>query len=179
MQTVLKLFLDFTPLAGFFIAYKLFGMSNAIMVLVGLTLISLIFSYLTEKRIAPLPAFSALILLVFGGLSLMLQDEVFIKLKPTIVNLLFAAILFSGLLRGKALLKFLFEAAFSMTDEGWMILSRRWAWFFIFLAVLNEVVWRNFPTDFWVNFKVFGMFSLTMIFTFLQLPLMKRYALPD
>jgi intracellular septation protein len=113
--------------------------------------------------------------LVFGGLTLWLQDEQFIKIKPTLVNALFAGALFTGLLAGRSLLKIVFGEVFRLTDEGWRKLTFRWACFFTFLAVLNEVVWRSFSTDVWVSFKVFGIMPLTMIFAIAQMGLLKQH----
>ncbi|MGB3808693.1 MAG: septation protein IspZ, partial [Parvibaculum sp.] len=108
-----------------------------------------------------------------------LHDDIFIKLKPTLVNSLFAAALLGAAFFGKPLLKQLFDGALDLTDEGWMILSRRWGFFFIVLAILNEVIWRNFSTDFWVSFKLFGIMPLTMIFAVAQVGVLTRYAVKD
>lgn len=116
---------------------------------------------------------------VFGGLTLFLQDETFIKIKPTLVYLLFAAILSFGLARRQSYLQMLMGDALRMEAAGWLSLTKRWVGFFIFLALLNEVIWRNLSTDFWVNFKVFGILPLTFIFMGLQMPLLKRYGALD
>jgi len=113
---------------------------------------------------------------VFGGLTLFLQDETFIKLKPTIIYLLFAAVLVGGLIMRKPLLAMVFDAMFHLTDEGWRKLTIRWAAFFFALAVLNEIVWRTQSTDTWVSFKVFGVMPLTFVFALAQMPLLQRYA---
>ena len=118
---------------------------------------------------------SAVVVLVFGGLTLFLQDETFIKLKPTIIYVLFAGVLGGGLLFGKSLLAIVFDQVFHLTDEGWRKLTLRWALFFLALAVLNEIVWRTQSTDFWVTFKVFGVLPLTFIFAALQYPLLMKY----
>ncbi len=143
--------------------------------MIACTLLSLAITYAMEKRVAVMPLVSGIAVTLLGGLTLFLHDETFIKIKPTLVNLLFAAILLGGLYFGKPMLKYLLSDALQLTDEGWRKLSLRWGLFFIFLAVLNECIWRNFPTDFWVNFKVFGMFTLTMLFTLSQIPLIKKY----
>jgi intracellular septation protein len=122
-----------------------------------------------------MPLVSAFFVVVFGGMTLWLQDDVFIKLKPTIVNGIFAAILLGGLAAGHSLLRHLFGDVFRLTDEGWRQLTLRWGLFFIVLAGLNEVVWRNFSTDTWVSFKVFGIMPLTMIFGIAQMGLLKRH----
>jgi len=122
-----------------------------------------------------MPLVTGVFVFVMGGLTLYLHDELFIKLKPTIVNVLFASILLGGLAYGHSLLKYLFSDVFQLLDEGWRKLTLRWALFFLFLAVLNEIVWRFFSTDFWVAFKVFGIMPLTLIFSIMQLGLMQRY----
>lgn len=175
MKSSLKTLLDFAPLAAFFVAYKLAGIAVATGVLIAVTLAALAFIYSVERKIAMAPLVTAIIVAVFGGLTLYLHDERFIKMKPTLVYLIFAAILLGGLLLRRAMLKYLFGAAITMSDAGWRGLSRRWGLFFLLLAVLNEVVWRNFTTDQWVNFKVFGALGLTFAFTLAQLPLMKKH----
>jgi intracellular septation protein len=116
---------------------------------------------------------------IFGGLTLFLQDETFIKMKPTLVYVLFAGILGFGLARGQSYLKLLMGQAFSMQQSGWLALTRRWIYFFLFLAILNEFIWRSYSTDFWVNFKVFGILPLTFIFMAAQMPLLKKHGALD
>jgi len=137
-------------------------------------LISLAVSLALTRRLPIMPFVTAIVVVVFGGLTLWLQDDTFIKMKPTIVNVLFGAVLLGGLVFGKALLGYVFDSAFKLTDEGWTKLTFRWGLFFFALAILNEVVWRNFSTDFWVTFKVFGIMPLTVLFTLSQLPLLTR-----
>jgi intracellular septation protein len=120
---------------------------------------------------------TAVIVLVFGTLTLVLHDETFIKIKPTIIYGLFAAILGGGLLFGRSFIAILFNQMFNLTPQGWRILTMRWALFFLAMAVLNEIIWRTQSTDFWVSFKLFGAVPLTMIFAMTQMPLMKRYHL--
>jgi intracellular septation protein len=115
--------------------------------------------------------------LVFGTLTLVLHDETFIKVKPTIVYGLFAAILGGGLLFGRSFIAILFDQVFNLTPKGWRILTARWALFFLGMAILNELIWRTQSTDFWVNFKVFGAIPITMVFAFFQMPVIKRYHL--
>lgn len=172
--TALKFFLDLGPLAAFFVAYHLAGLMTATAVIMGVTAVVLVVSYVLTRRLPPVPVFTAVVVGIFGGLTLWLDDEIFIKMKPTIINGLFAVILLGGLATGRALLKPLFEMAFKLTDAGWKRLSLRWALFFIAMALLNELVWRTMSTDFWVNFKVFGLLSLTFVFALSQLPFISR-----
>src|SRR4029079_18901275 len=118
---------------------------------------------------------SAVVVLVFGGATLFFQNETFIKLKPTIIYLLFAGTLFGGLIFRKTLLEMVFDQVFHLTDEGWRRLTVRWALFFLALAVLNEIVWRTQSTDTWVTFKVFGVMPLTFLFAALQYPLLMKH----
>jgi len=122
---------------------------------------------------------SAAFIFVFGGITLFLQDETFIKMKPTLVYLLFAGILGVGLLRGRSFLKNLMGQMLPIDDAGWLVLTQRWTLFFVFLAVLNEVVWRTQSSDVWVNFKVFGFLPLTFVFMMAQMPLLRRHGALD
>lgn len=175
MNPKLKMFLDIAPLAVFFICYKFFDLFAATAGIMVTTIISLIITYCHEKKISIMPLVSGIVIAVFGTLTLVLHDDVFIKMKPTIVNMIFSSLLLGGVYFNKPLLKYAMDSAFKLSDEGWRLLSLRWGWFFLFLAVLNEFIWRNFPEEFWVNFKVFGMFTLTIIFTMLQMPLIKKH----
>lgn len=139
--------------------------------------VSLIVSYALTRRLPVMPVVSGVVVLVFGALTLWLHDELFIKLKPTIVNILFGSVLLGGLFFGKALLGYVFDSVFRLDDEGWRKLTFRWGVFFFFLALVNEVVWRSFSTDFWVSFKVFGVMPITIAFTLSQLPLIQRHTL--
>ncbi|WP_417767920.1 septation protein A [Stappia sp.] len=139
--------------------------------------VSLIVSYALTRRLPVMPVVSGVVVLVFGALTLWLHDELFIKLKPTIVNVLFGAVLLGGLAFGKSLLGYVFDSVFRLDDEGWRKLTFRWGVFFFFLALVNEVVWRSFSTDFWVSFKVFGVMPITIAFTLSQLPLIQRHTL--
>lgn len=180
LPSAMKLALDFMPLVVFFVAFRLGGVMVATMALMASTIVSIAIIYAVERKIALAPLISSGVVMVMGGLSVALKDEAFIKLKPTIVNLAFAAILLGGaLIYRRGLLKYVLDVAFQLTDEGWRLLSRRWGFFFAFLAGLNEVIWRNFSTDFWVNFKVFGMFTLTIIFAVSQFRLVERYKAAD
>ncbi|WMS42904.1 septation protein A [Acuticoccus sp. MNP-M23] len=144
------------------------------------TVISLSVSLAVYRRVPIMPLVSGAIVILFGGLTLYLQNDTFIKMKPTIVNLIFAAALLGGLFIFKRpLLGLVFDSVFKLDAEGWWKLSLRWGLFFLVLAALNEIVWRNFSTDTWVAFKVFGTMPLTVLFTLTQLPLLQRHALPD
>jgi len=169
--------IEFGPLAGFFIAYKAAGLMTATAVLIGLTVLALGASYWKDRRIALTPLISGIAVAVFGGLTLYLDSELFIKMKPTLVNCLFAAILLGGWMTGRGLMKHIMGMAITLTDAGWRVLSRNYGFFFLFLAGLNEAIWRNFTTDFWVSFKVFGMFTCMMVFSLTQVWVMKRYAI--
>jgi intracellular septation protein len=169
---------DYGPLIGFFAAYLLADLMTATAVLVVLTLIAIPVLIKIEGKLPWTPIVTAAVVTVFGVLTLVLQDETFIKLKPTIVSLLIAAVLFGGLMFGKALLKPVMSAAWPMKDEGWRKLTFRFALFFVATAIANEIVWRTMSTDFWVSFKVFGITLATIAFTATQIPMMTRYQLP-
>lgn len=143
------------------------------------TIISLVISKIIFKHLPVMPFVSGIVVLVFGGLSIWLQDETFIKMKPTIVNTLFGVVLLGGLAFGTSLLGYVFNAAFQLDAEGWRKLTLRWGIFFLFLAVLNEVVWRNFSDDVWVSFKVWGTMPITILFTLAQMPLIMKHSLED
>ncbi|MEK9833202.1 MAG: septation protein A [Rhodospirillaceae bacterium] len=155
------------------------GLFEATAAFMVATLIALAAGWVLERRLPVMPLVSGIFVLFFGGLTLVLADETFIKLKPTLVNTLFAAILFGGLATGRSLLKPLFGAAVQLTERGWRQLTLRWAVFFVVLAILNEIVWRNFSTDFWVSFKLFGIMPLTFVFAAAQTPLFLREQIPD
>ena len=181
----LKPTLDYTPLAVFFIVYMLAPdiskstpLLTATAALMVTTAVALLVSLIVVKRIPMMPLITAVIVGVFGGLTLWLQDETFIKMKPTIVQALFAIILFTGLLFKKPLLRPLMSAAWPMDDAGWHKLTLRFAWFFVSMALLNEIIWRTQSTDFWISFKVFGLIILTLVFATSQAGLMQRHALP-
>ncbi len=179
MKSIYKLLIDIGPLAVFFVFYTKSGLQEAILPLMIATVISVMFSYILEKKIPIMPTLGAGIVLIFGGLTIYFNDETFIKMKPTIINALFAIILYGGIVLKKPLLKYLLGAALKLEEEGWKILTQRWIAFFIALAVLNEVVWRTQSTDIWVNFKVFGILPITFIFTMSQFPLIKKYQIEE
>ncbi|MBR0557691.1 septation protein A [Ciceribacter sp. L1K23] len=191
---MLKFALEMGPLLVFFFAnlrgewlvekFPALGeLGGPLLVATGLfmaaTVISLVVSKIVFKHLPVMPLVSGAIVLIFGSLSIWLQDETFIKMKPTIVNTLFGATLLGGLYFGKSLLGYVFNAAFQLDAEGWRKLTLRWGIFFLFLAVLNEVVWRNFSDDFWVNFKVWATMPITIVFTLAQMPLIMRHQVCD
>ena len=165
LSPALKLALDVGPLLLFFIANQRFGIFAATGAFMVAVLLALGVSYALTRHVAMMPIVTAVVVLVFGGLTLILHDELFIKLKPTIIYVLF----------GKLLLGVVFDSVFNLTDEGWRKLTWRWIWFFFALAVLNEIVWRTQTTDFWVNFKVFAILPITLVFGALQYPLLMKY----
>lgn len=175
----IRFVLDIAPLAVFFIVYQLEGLQMATAALIPATLLALGIGYYKEKKISPMPAITGVAVLVLGGLTLWLDNELFIKMKPTMVNAVFGTVVLASVALGRPILKFLFSMAFHLTDRGWRLLSLRWGVFFFFLAGLNEYIWRNYSTDFWVDFKVFGMLSLTIVFTLAQLPLLMKEMLEN
>jgi intracellular septation protein len=176
LNPILKLVLDIGPLVLFFAANARFGIFTATAVFMAAVLLALGAAYVKLRRVEIMPLVTAIIVLIFGGLTLFLHNAEFIKLKPTIIYVLFGGTLIGGLLFGKSFLGILFDSVFDLTDEGWRKLTWRWALFFFALAVLNEIVWRNFSTDVWVSFKLFGVVPLTFLFGAAQYPLLQRYA---
>ena len=169
----------FTPLLTPFLPASLFQgegsqVFTATPVFMVATIASLIAGWFLTRHIPIMPLVSGIFVMIFGALTLWLHDKTFIQMKPTIVNTLFGAILLGGLWFGRPFLRYVLDVAFELTDEGWRSLTLRWGLFFLFLAVLNEVVWRGFSYDFWMNFKVWGTMPVTLIFTAFQIPLMLR-----
>lgn len=173
--------LELGPLGVFFAVNAVFGKSHglypATAALMIATLVALAVSWKIMHRLPIMPVVSGVVVVVFGSLTLILQDELFIKLKPTIVNVMFGSVLLGGLAFGKSLLGIAFDSVFDLDAEGWRKLTLRWALFFFVLAGLNEVVWRNFTTDTWVTFKVFGIMPLTFLFALAQVPLIQRHSI--
>jgi intracellular septation protein len=170
-----KLMIELGPLLAFFAAWFLADIFWATGVLMAATLVSVVASKMLLGRVSPVIIATAVLVVLFGGLTFWFGDAHFIKMKPTIINLLFAGVLLGGLLTGRPLLKLLFGEAFNLTEEGWRKLTLRWMLFFVVMAVLNEIVWRNFSEAAWVNFKVFGILPLTLVFAMSQIGLIKRY----
>jgi intracellular septation protein len=172
----LKLSLELGPLILFFVANSRWGIFTATGVFMAAVLVALVASYKLLHRVPIMTVVSAVVVVVFGGLTLVLQNDVFIKVKPTIIYLLFFTVLLGGLAMGRPLLALVFDSVFDLTAEGWRKLTWRWALFFLALAVLNEIVWRTQTTDAWLSFKVFGVVPLTFLFAASQYPLLTRYA---
>ena len=190
----LKLVLELGPLLVFFFANSygerlgkwlpfLAELGGPIFIATGLfmaaTVLSLVVSKLLIGKLPLMPLISGVVVLSFGALSIWLQNDTFIKMKPTIVNSMFAIVLLGGLFFGKSLLGYVFNSAFQLDEEGWNKLTLRWGLFFIVLAVLNEAVWRNFSTDFWVAFKVWGTMPITILFTLSQMPLIMKHSVEN
>ena len=179
MKSVYKLLIDIGPLAIFFYFYSKNGLQASILPFMIATVIAVLFSYIHEKKIPIMPTVGATIVLIFGGLTIYFDNDIFFKMKPTIINLLFAAILYGGVVFKKSLLKYLLGATLQLEEKGWKILTQRWIGFFIALAILNEIIWRTQSTDLWVSFKVFGILPITFIFTMTQFPLIKKYQIEN
>ncbi len=171
-----RLWLELGPLLLFFAAYRFWGIFVATGILISASVLAAFLSWKRERRISPMTLYTTIGVLLFGGLTIALRDERFIKIKLTAVYLLLAALLGVGLLRGKLLLRGLLGEALQLTSTGWRILTVRYALFFVFLALLNEVLRRALSTGGWVNFKVFGALGLTLVFTLLQSPLLEKHA---
>lgn len=174
----LKLALDLGPLLLFFFVNGRFGIFAATAAFVAAMLVSVAAQYALTRHLSVMAIVSLIVVVVFGGLTVALQDETFIKLKPTIIYLLFAGLLLGGLALGRSLLALVFDQVFELDAAGWRKLTLRWGLFFLVLAALNEVVWRTQSTDFWVSFKVFALLPLTFLFAALQYPLLRRHAPP-
>ena len=190
----LKLLLELGPVACFVVAYNfgerlgLVGMMPqglqepiflATVVMMITTPIAIAYSWMLTRTLPAMPIVTLVIITIFGGLTLYLQDDLFIKLKPTIINCLFGVTLLIGLAFGKSFLQTIMGTAFQMDEEGWRKLTLRWGLFFLFLAVVNEIVWRNFSEGFWVGFKFWGMTGLTMVFVLTQAPLLSRHTIEE
>lgn len=173
---LLRLALDLGPLLLFFAVNAYYGIFAATAAFMAAILVALIASRVLTGQFAKMPLVTAVFVVVFGGLTLWLQDETFIKIKPTIIYLLFAGLLLGGLALGRNFLQALLGEAFSLTQRGWRLLTWRWAGFFVVLAAVNEIVWRTYSTDTWVAFKTFGFLPLTLLFAAAQVGLLQKYA---
>jgi intracellular septation protein len=175
LNPMVKLALDLGPLVVFFVANAKFGIFTGTAVFMATIVAALAISYAVTRHVAIMPVVSAIVVLVFGTLTIVLHDETFIKLKPTIIYTLFGVTLLGGYIFNKPLLAIVFDAMFHLTQEGWRKLTLRWAAFFLVMAVLNEVVWRTQTTEFWISFKLFGFTPATFVFAMLQYPLLMKY----
>lgn len=175
----LKPVLDYVPLAAFFFTYLGYGLMAATAVLLAATMLTLVVSLVVARRVPMLPLITAAVVAVFGGLTLWLNDDTFIKMKPTVIQSAFAVILLGGLLIGRNPLKPLFGHVWNLDEDGWRALTIRFAMFFAVMAGLNELVWRTQSTEVWVDFKVFGILALSFAFTMSQVPLINRHTIPE
>jgi intracellular septation protein len=173
---LIKMALELGPLVVFFIVNSRADIFVGTAWFMAAMVLSLALSWLLLKKIALMPLVTGVVVLIFGGLTLWLHDDTFIKMKPTVINSLFGAVLLGGLLFRVSLLKYVFGDVYKLKPEGWTVLTLRWGLFFFFLAVLNEVVWRTQSTDFWVAFKVWATMPLTIVFAALQIPVLSKYA---
>lgn len=174
-----KPFSDYGPIVVFFAVYMVWDLLIATAALMGTTAVALVVSLAVNKRVPLMPLITAGVVGVFGGLTLALNDETFIKLKPTIVQTLIGVVLLGGLAFKKALLKPVMGTAWPMDDTGWRKLTRNFGLFFLAMAIVNEIVWRTQTTDFWVTFKVFGIMALTFAFSMTQIPILNRHRIEE
>lgn len=167
--------LDFGPLVLFFIAYRLFDLYAATATIMAAAVLAAVLGYLADRKLHPLPIITALIVLIFGGLTLYLNDKTFIKMKPTMIFALFSAALFAGLWLKRPFIKVLLGQALTLPDQAWRILTMRFALFFGALAALNELIWRNFSENLWVYYHSFGAIALLLIFSLSQMPFLSKH----
>ncbi len=179
VNPLLKLVLEMGPLVAFFITNSKFGIFPATGVLMACVVAALIVSYVLTKHWPIMPVVTCVAVLFFGGLTFFFHDDLFIKLKPTIVNALFGSVLLGALYMGKPLLPIVLDSVMNLTEEGWKKLTLRWGIFFFVLAILNEIVWRTQTTDFWVSFKTFGIMPLTVVFALSQVGLIMKHELKE
>lgn len=175
MSPLRKLALDFAPLLVFFAANAFFGIFAATAAFMVAMTAAVGIGFALERKVSPVPLITGALVLVFGGLTLTLSNEFFIKIKPTVLYAMFAAVLVGGLASGRLLIKYVLAHAFRLDDGAWRVLTWRWAVFFVGLAVMNEVVWRNFTTDTWVAFKVWIIVPLILLFSVAQIPFVMRH----
>ena len=181
-KSFIKLLTDFGPLLIFFIVYYRGGkdLQVAIPPLIVATIVAVIIVYYLEKKIPYIPLLGAILVTIFGGLTIFFKNPIFIYIKPTIINILFGlALMFGKFFTKEPLLKKMLDGAIKITDEGWRILNQRWVYFFFALAIMNEIVWRTQTEEFWVNFKVWGMLPITFIFTAFQFNVINKYKLDE
>lgn len=172
---LIKLALDLGPLIVFFAGFRFFGIYGATAAFMVAVLVALAIGYMREKKLSPMPLFTAVLVIVFGGLTLYLKNDIFIKMKPTVLYAFVGMLLLGGLIFNRLFIKYAFAQAFDLNEEGWRKLTWRWAVFFLALAGLNEIVWRNFSTSAWVDFKVWAIMPLIFLFALAQTPLVLRH----
>jgi intracellular septation protein len=175
LDPTLKFALELGPLALFFLAFWKFGIFVATAVMMVTVLVTLVVSYIKLRRLPLMPMVTAVIVLVFGGMGLFFHNDTFIKIKPTVLYCLFSGALFFGLAFRRPMLEIMFDGALNLTAAGWRILTWRWAFFFLFLAGLNEYVWRHYSESAWVSFKSFGFLPLTVAFALAQTPVIMKH----
>jgi intracellular septation protein len=176
-RQLLRLALDLGPLLIFFASFKYFGIFGATGAFMAAVLVALAIGWWIERRLSPMPLFTAVLVVIFGGLTLYLQNEIFIKMKPTVLYAFFGALLLAGLSFNRLFIKYIFAQAFELTEAGWRKLTVRWAFFFLALAAANEAVWRMTSTGTWVSFKVWGILPLIFLFALAQTPLVMKHQL--
>jgi len=172
---LLKLALDLGPLILFFAAFKFGDIFKATAVFMAASIASLGIGYARTRKISPMPLVTAIIVVVFGGLTLYLKNDTFIKMKPTVLYAIFGAILLGGLAFNRLFIKAVFAQAFELDETGWRKLTWRWGFFAFALAAINEIIWRNFSTNIWVDFKVWAIIPLIMLFALAQTPLVMKH----
>lgn len=176
---MLKLLVEFGPIIVFFATYKYSDIFAATLLMLLVTIIGLIVSYIIDKKLSMPLLISGTVLLCTGSITLVSGDPMFIKMKPTLVYLVFSMILFFGVYKKLGFAKHVFAAAMKMPDEAWIVISRRFGFFFLIMAILNELVWRNYPESFWVNFKVFGFAPISFLFIAMQIPFLMKHQIKD
>ena len=174
MKAYIKLFFEVIPLVVFFLVNSYYGIFQATLYFMVASIVAIPIAWYIDKKIPWMPIVTGGFILFFGGLTLFFHDDNFIKFKPTIINLTFAIILLVGLKYNKLFLKMAMSKAFDLQENTWKKLTIRWSYFFIFLAIINELVWRTQTTAFWVSLKVFGILPITLIFAMFQLPLITK-----
>jgi intracellular septation protein len=175
-----RFLLDLGPLFLFFMSFEVSGIFIATGIFMAAVLAALVLGWYLEKRISPIPLITAVLVIVFGGLTLYLRNDTFIKMKPTVLYTIFGATLIGGLAFNRLFIKYIFAEAFELTEKGWRGLTWRWGAFFLVLAILNEAIWRNTSTAAWVSFKVWGIMSLIFLFALAQTPfLLKHHVHPE
>lgn len=167
--------LDLGPLFVFFVAYRFMGIYWATGVFMGAVLAALVLDYVFERKLSPVPIMTAVLVMIFGGLTLYLKNDIFIKMKPTALYMLFGLTLLGGLYFNRLFLKYILSLGFEMPESAWRTLTLRYGIFFLALAATNEIVWRNFPTPIWVDFKVWGVMPLILLFSVTQVPLLMKH----